>query len=310
MIDLSICIPTYERSHLLDKLLENLSLQLGNSDLTVEIIVSDNASTDATQIVVKKWEKHLPIINLRQDSTIKALQNIQSAFSRASGTFCLYLSDDDELIWQEVEKITAHLKAHPEIGVAYAPWICAPDNGQPVKFFSIPESILIEVGAHANLLLNILKYRILPETFIFRTSLRNAINIHDSKIAQTFLTVISDVLDITNIIFWPSPFYIQRIHSYQSGHEESIYHTDQYRGGLEYIISRAVPDENDQMRFDFQRLIDDYAADRLIVSLRLRIAFKIGTHLDNYLLGRRIIGLGRGSDMPRSIDELAKLSKE
>ena len=45
---LSICIPTYNRATVLDRLLENLELEIKDVSERLEICVSDNGSNDDT----------------------------------------------------------------------------------------------------------------------------------------------------------------------------------------------------------------------------------------------------------------------
>lgn len=54
---LSICIPTYNRSTYLEEALCNIINDTSFSD-DIEIIISDNASTDNTQEIVSKYIKH------------------------------------------------------------------------------------------------------------------------------------------------------------------------------------------------------------------------------------------------------------
>ena len=44
MVDLSICIPTYNRSYYLDNCLNSIKLAIEETDLNVEVCISDNFS--------------------------------------------------------------------------------------------------------------------------------------------------------------------------------------------------------------------------------------------------------------------------
>ena len=50
---LSICIPTYNRAQFLPALLESIITQINGHEDKVEIIVSDNASTDNTKQITQ-----------------------------------------------------------------------------------------------------------------------------------------------------------------------------------------------------------------------------------------------------------------
>ena len=54
---LSICIPTYNRAEYLDKSLYSIISQKDFSSNDVELVISDNASTDNTEEIVRKYQK-------------------------------------------------------------------------------------------------------------------------------------------------------------------------------------------------------------------------------------------------------------
>jgi glycosyltransferase involved in cell wall biosynthesis len=65
---LTICIPTYNRASLIDEALNHLIPII--SDLKIEICISDNASPDNTQAIIKKHQLKYPYINsYRQEKT-------------------------------------------------------------------------------------------------------------------------------------------------------------------------------------------------------------------------------------------------
>jgi len=94
---LSICIPTYNRVRFLDALLGLLTAKFAESDLNskVEILVSDNASTDNTSEVL---EKYRGIISYwKNDENIGPDANFLKLFSEASGRY-IWLPGDDDLV--------------------------------------------------------------------------------------------------------------------------------------------------------------------------------------------------------------------
>ena len=93
---LSIAIPTYNRSWYLERLLASiLSQYCGCADL-IEIIVSDNASTDATSEVVESYIKNgLAIKYLRNFKNLGPDENIAQCFKLASAEYVWIMGDDD-----------------------------------------------------------------------------------------------------------------------------------------------------------------------------------------------------------------------
>lgn len=111
---LSICIPTYNRADILDKTLSDLvlepSFQLGK----IEICISDNASPDNTEGVVKKYtNKFKNIIYSRNKVNTGIIDgNFPIVGALASGTFIKFLNDYASFIPGELDKIIEFIEAN------------------------------------------------------------------------------------------------------------------------------------------------------------------------------------------------------
>ncbi len=78
---------------------------------TVEIVVSDNASSDATQTVLGRYAEQYCIRNHRNCNNIGLLGNITLvAGSLATGEYVWLLGDDDLIAEGAIAKIVAMLK--------------------------------------------------------------------------------------------------------------------------------------------------------------------------------------------------------
>jgi len=91
----SICIPTYNRASMLPEAIESaLSMDYPN----LEVVVSDNASTDNTIQIIE--ELNDPRIKyFRNNSNIGAFENFRKAlYERAQGEYAILLGDDDYFI--------------------------------------------------------------------------------------------------------------------------------------------------------------------------------------------------------------------
>lgn len=92
-IKLSVCIPTYNRASILVTTLLNLL----NQDLTgIEIIVSDNNSTDNTSEAVSGLINQ-KIKYFKNDLNFGATINLLITMKQAQGDFVVTLSDEDDL---------------------------------------------------------------------------------------------------------------------------------------------------------------------------------------------------------------------
>lgn len=120
-IRLSFCIPTYNRSALLEQALAVL-LDQWHTDLTpaqrgqVEIAISDNCSPDETPTVVQKIAAdypHLRLTYFRQPENRGGDANILHAMQMGRGEFVYLLSDDDLLLPGAVAKLFALMEIYP-----------------------------------------------------------------------------------------------------------------------------------------------------------------------------------------------------
>jgi glycosyltransferase involved in cell wall biosynthesis len=96
----SIGIPTYNRADTFLK--ETLSSAIRQTYSNIEIIVSDNYSTDNTESVVKSCND-TRIRYYRQHKNIGAIGNMNFCLSKARGDYFLMLHDDDLIDAQFVE---------------------------------------------------------------------------------------------------------------------------------------------------------------------------------------------------------------
>jgi len=89
----TIAIPTYNRAVFLT---EALNSALGQTYTNLEVIVSDNASTDDTLQRLKDYHDDRLIV-IRQETNLGMIGNLNACVMKASGEFFILLSDDDFL---------------------------------------------------------------------------------------------------------------------------------------------------------------------------------------------------------------------
>lgn len=98
-ITLSLCIPTYNRSNYLKRMLSSIINQIGviEHNHTIEICVSDNASPDDTLKVVNTYAQRHAITYRRNSANIGAGRNFFEVARMAKGEYIWILGDDDIL---------------------------------------------------------------------------------------------------------------------------------------------------------------------------------------------------------------------
>ena len=110
--ELTIAIPTYNR---VDKLKYALKYVIQYSEKeSIEIIVSDNASTDGTEeYVCSLIERNTMIKYYRNDENLGFDGNFLNCLEKATGKYVWLLSDDDILLPGAIESVLETLKECP-----------------------------------------------------------------------------------------------------------------------------------------------------------------------------------------------------
>jgi glycosyltransferase involved in cell wall biosynthesis len=111
---LSICVPTFNRAEMLDGLLAQLSELSDNLKYSIQVCVSNNASTDSTQSILEKWNSKLNLTFHTQSSNIGASANCIEVTKLAKGNWVLIIGDDDRFILSEINKLLEDLSRLPK----------------------------------------------------------------------------------------------------------------------------------------------------------------------------------------------------
>lgn len=105
---ISFCIPTYDKGPYLDAALASIVKQAkGEHSRRIEICISDNASTDDTGDIVRKWQggSPIPIRYHRNDRNRGFSYNLFQAISMARHDYCWILGSDDAIGEDGVSRI-------------------------------------------------------------------------------------------------------------------------------------------------------------------------------------------------------------
>jgi len=112
---LSICIPTYNRGKFLGDLFDSILAQQGYS-CEIELVVSDNASTDDTQGVVERYRTRFDhTVYDRAAQNMGADRNYLRIVEIATGDWCWLMGSDDILEPGAIARVEATITAHPDI---------------------------------------------------------------------------------------------------------------------------------------------------------------------------------------------------
>ncbi|MDQ3198596.1 MAG: glycosyltransferase [Verrucomicrobiota bacterium] len=92
---ISICLPTRNRAGFLRESLASIADQITPE---VEVVVSDDGSTDETPAVIESFSSRLPQLTvLRADPPLRYDRNVLHAVAEARGKYCWLFGDDDRL---------------------------------------------------------------------------------------------------------------------------------------------------------------------------------------------------------------------
>lgn len=95
----------------------------------IELIISDNCSTDNTEAVVKEQMKEYPIKYFRNENNLGANQNILLFMqSRANGEFCWIIGDDDHVRENGIKNIMEILEQNNDIDFLFVNFLSAALN--------------------------------------------------------------------------------------------------------------------------------------------------------------------------------------
>lgn len=96
---LTIAIPSFNRAVYLDQCLQHICGQLKKDEDRVEILISDNNSTDNTSEIVNKYISQGFALNyIKNNENIGSDMNFVQCFNLAKGKYILILGDDDILL--------------------------------------------------------------------------------------------------------------------------------------------------------------------------------------------------------------------
>lgn len=109
---MSIGIPTYNRSDLVQRAVDSA---LAQDHPAVEVVVSDDASTDGTEALLRGLAEQEPRLRyLRQARNVGHAPNFQAVLDAAAGEYFMWLSDDDWLDPSYVSRCLAVLAERPD----------------------------------------------------------------------------------------------------------------------------------------------------------------------------------------------------
>ena len=97
---ISVCVPTYNRPHLLEQLLKSILNQSYNN---IEVIITDNSSNNETYLMIRSEFNDPRVKYYKNESNLGMGGNTRKAISLAKGDYFTFTADDD--LWTNTDKL-------------------------------------------------------------------------------------------------------------------------------------------------------------------------------------------------------------
>lgn len=113
----SVVIPCYNYGRFLDACLQSV---LDQQDVSVDIVIIDNASPDGSAAVVKRLaERDDRVRAIYHETNVGHIRSINEGLAQATGDYTVLLPADDLLTPGCLSRATSLMEAHPSVGMTY-----------------------------------------------------------------------------------------------------------------------------------------------------------------------------------------------
>lgn len=114
----SILIPSYNQAGIIE---ETLSSALSQTYDNIEVVVSDDASTDATPQILQKWQAEYPekLKIFLHEKNVGITKNHNQGLLKCSGDFITFLDGDDLFLPEKVESQLAFMLENSDCTLSY-----------------------------------------------------------------------------------------------------------------------------------------------------------------------------------------------
>jgi len=144
---ISVIITSYNYAHYIG---ESISSVLAQDVSSFELIVVDNASTDATDEVVGQFTDDPRLRYYKNATNIGLAPNHNRGLELARGEYILFCSADDRLLPGHLRRCFDYLEAHPAIDMVYTGVIFIDANGRPFGVRSMSGQLPVDYDGGRN----------------------------------------------------------------------------------------------------------------------------------------------------------------
>lgn len=126
----SVCVVTYNQERYIAKCLQSIVDQ--ETDFPFEVIVGDDASTDATRAIVRDFAERYPgkVTAVLHETNIGPTQNYLSVHNLARGVYVAHLDGDDYCLPGKLARLASHLDQQPDCRIVWHRMIILNQDGE------------------------------------------------------------------------------------------------------------------------------------------------------------------------------------
>jgi GT2 family glycosyltransferase len=132
-LEVSVCIANWSCKHQLAACLESLTPE--HQDVSLEVVVVDNASPDGAADLVERDYPHVTLIRNERNRGFARANN--QAARRARGQYLFFLNNDTVVPPGTLRRLVNFARVHPEVGIV-GPRLCDDDDRPQVSFRKRP----------------------------------------------------------------------------------------------------------------------------------------------------------------------------
>lgn len=173
-MDISVIVATYNQQHTISRTLDSILAQRFDGEF--EILIGDDASTDATSDICSGYARRFPgkVRHIRRPANLGIVGNYFDCIRRAKAPLLADCAGDDH--WVDPYKLQRQfdfLNSHPEVSMVTTDWVCCSiDGSNPHRHELQPEVTETRVWPVESIHLPLLTLRTAPHlcTALYRRS--------------------------------------------------------------------------------------------------------------------------------------------
>jgi glycosyltransferase involved in cell wall biosynthesis len=295
----SLGLPVFNGENFVSQAIESI---LAQTYTALELIISDNASTDRTEAICREYAASDPRIRYyRNDRNLGAAANFNQTFELASGEYFKWAAHDDMLAPEYLEQCVAALDAHPDVVLCQTLVQQIGELGEFLAIFDTSAAGAVSVWPSERFAASILTFHYALDVFgVIRTEALAKTPLHLAY-AGSDKTLLAELALAGPFTYVREPLFIHRDHPARfvqkalkdrdetlawygaNGSAKQVWSRWRFYHDLFSIVSRRVADRRERLRCyghllrwltidrNFRRLVGDalWAFDpRTVAALR------------------------------------------